>query len=95
MHLHIDANTNNYVLCGIGYLYWMPQELREVGNDQYGHIMLKDLFLTARYLPTLSLICEVAFRLWITRKTRALEYFHPRLYTTSPQPKWPRKPSIR
>lgn len=43
MHLHIDANANNYVLCDIGYLYRMPQELREVGNYQYGHIMLKEL----------------------------------------------------
>lgn len=44
MHLHIYENANNQVLCDIGYLYRMPQELRdEVGNDQYGQVMLKEL----------------------------------------------------
>ena len=63
MNLHLNSNANNHVVCDIGYLHRVPQEPRdEVGNDQCGHVVLKELWQTRSqlqgYLPT------VKFNLW-------------------------------
>lgn len=91
MHLHICTDASNHVSCDIGCL-GCPRN----AEMRWEMISMALSCSKGSDRPVLRLSALGKFNLWgsfrglwVARKTRALVHFHPWLYTTSPQPKWP------